>query len=304
MLIWAIPILVFVTVLALGGAVGAAVSRRGTPSAARLASLTRSMSPKGQGVVPGKAPDSSLVRAVHKLGSSVSASNKLREGLARAGFYQDIASTVYLGIKLSLLIVGLAAIPAVIALTELPTLVAVSAAVTVTAVLFFAPNVLVWMRQQQRTTQVRRHLPDAVDLLEVCVSSGMGIDAAWNSVSDEIRNVCPVLADEMTLTNLEIHLGAQRTTAMRNMARRAGADELMSLVALLAQAERFGTSVKDALREFAASMRDSRSQRAEETAEKMAVKLLFPLVLCIFPVMLIVLVGPAGIRLAQVISGG
>ncbi len=303
MLIWAIPILVFVTVLALGGAVGAAMGRRGTPSAARLANLSRSMSPHGPGVVPGKAPDSSLIRAVHKLGSSVSASNRLREALARAGFYQDIASTVYLGIKLSLLIVGLAAIPAVIALTAVPPLVAIPAAVTGAGVLFFAPNVVVWMRQQQRTTQVRRHLPDAVDLLEVCVSSGMGIDAAWNSVSDEIRNVCPVLADEMTLTNLEIHLGAQRTTAMRNMARRAGADELMSLVALLAQAERFGTSVKDALREFASSMRDTRSQRAEESAEKMAVKLLFPLVLCIFPVMLIVLVGPAAIRLARVISG-
>jgi tight adherence protein C len=293
-----------VTVLALGVAVATALGRRGTPSASRLANPTRSLSPQEEGVVPGKAPDSSLVRAVHRLGSSVSASTRLREALARAGFYQDIASTVYLGIKLSLLIVAVAAIPAVIVLTDVPPLVTIPLAVTGAGLLFFAPNVVVMLRQRQRTSEVRRHLPDAVDLLEVCVSSGMGIDAAWNSVSDEIRNVCAVLADEMTLTNLEIHLGAQRTTAMRNMAKRAGAEELMSLVALLAQAERFGTSVKDALREFASSMRDSRSQRAEESAEKMPVKLLFPLVLFIFPVMLIVLVGPAGIRLAEVISGG
>ncbi len=304
MLTWAIPILVFVAVLALGGALAAALGRRGTPSAERLADPTRSLTAQDREAASGGTRDSSLVRAVHRLGSAVSASTKLRETLARAGFYQDVASTVYLGLKLSLLIVALAAVPAVIVLTDVPPLVTIPAAVTAAAALFFVPNVVVMVRQRQRTMQVRRHLPDAVDLLEVCVSSGMGMDAAWNNVSDEIRNVCAVLADEMTLTSLEIHLGAQRTTAMRNMAKRAGADELMSLVALLAQAERFGTSVKDALREFAGSMRETRSQRAEESAEKMPVKLLFPLVLCIFPVMLIVLVGPAGITLARVISGG
>jgi tight adherence protein C len=298
MLTWAIPVLVFISVITLGGAVVALMSRRGAPTAERLADST---------VVAGEAPqqrESKIAGALHRLGSAVSASTKLKETLARAGYYQEMATTIFLGIKLSLLFVALAAIPAIVLITKVPPLVAIPAVVTFGVALFFTPNLIVAMKQRRRTVEVRRHLPDAVDLLEVCVSAGMGMDSAWNSVSDEIRNVCPVLSDEMTLTSLEIHLGAQRTTAMRNMAKRAGADELMSLVALLAQAERFGTSVKDALREFASSMRDMRSQRAEEAAEKMPVKLLFPLVLCIFPVMLIVLVGPAGITLARVISGG
>jgi len=136
-----------------------------------------------------------------------------------------------------------------------------------------------------------------VDLLEICVSAGMGLDTAWNSVADEIRSVSSVLGDEMALTMLEMQLGAPRTGAMRNMAERTGAQELASLVALLVQSDRFGTSIAEALRTFATSMRHSRSQRAEEAAEKTAVKLLFPLVFCIFPVMLIVTVGPSSITL-------
>jgi tight adherence protein C len=121
-------------------------------------------------------------------------------------------------------------------------------------------------------------------------------------VTDEIRSVSNVIADEMALTMLETQLGAPRTMAMRHMAERTGAKELASLVALLVQTDRFGTSIADALRTFAASMRNDRSQRAEEAAEKAAVKLLIPLVFCIFPVMLIVTVGPAAIRLYEVFS--
>jgi tight adherence protein C len=129
----------------------------------------------------------------------------------------------------------------------------------------------------------------------------MGLDMAWNHVCDEIRSVSHVLSDEMALTVLEINLGAPRTVAMRHMAERTGAEELASLVALLVQSDRFGTSVADSLRTFAVGMREQRSQRAEEQAEKTAVKLLFPLVFFIFPVMLIVMVGPAGITLYRII---
>src|SRR5581483_2241142 len=105
--------------------------------------------------------------------------------------------------------------------------------------------------------------------------------------------VSPVLADEMALTNLEIHLGAARADAMRAMASRTGAEELSSLVAILVQSERFGTSIIEALRIFAMSMRENRSMHSQEEAEKMAVKLIFPMVLFIFPAMLMVLAGPA-----------
>ena len=144
------------------------------------------------------------------------------------------------------------------------------------------------------------HLPDALDLLEICISAGMGLDTAWNAVADEVRHVCPTLADEMALANLEMHLGAPRAVALRHMAERTTCEDLSSLVAIMVQSERFGTSIASALQTFAASMRQVRSQRAEEKAEKMAVKLIVPMVAFIFPAVMIVLAGPAGITLSRI----
>jgi tight adherence protein C len=172
----------------------------------------------------------------------------------------------------------------------------------VAALFFFLPNLYIARRLGQRRLEVKRHMPDAIDLLEICVSSGMGLDQAWNSVGDEIRIVSPVLADEMALANLELQLGATRAEALRHMADRTGAEEFSSLVAMLVQSERFGTSISEALSVFAKTMRETRSQRAEESAEKMAVKLLFPLVLCIFPVMLIVMAGPAVLTIMDIMG--
>jgi hypothetical protein len=153
--------------------------------------------------------------------------------------------------------------------------------------------------RDRRRKNIRRHLPDAVDLIEICVSAGLGLDQSWNSVAEEIRRVCPTLADEMELTNLEISLGASRAVAMRHMAERTGAEDISSLVALLVQSERFGASIVDALRTFATTMRETWSRRAEEGAEQMAVKMLFPMVLFIFPALLIVMVGPAVLGFIQ-----
>src|SRR5690606_2953714 len=114
--------------------------------------------------------------------------------------------------------------------------------------------------------------------------------------------VCPLLADEMALTNLEIHLGEERGTAIRHMAERTGADDLSSLVATLVQSERFGTSVAEALIVFAKNLRELRSMRAEEEAEKLAVKMLFPMMFFIFPVEIIIAVGPAAIALTKMLG--
>ena len=168
--------------------------------------------------------------------------------------------------------------------------------------MFFVPNVVVYRRRLARRNEIRHHLPDVLDLLQICVTSGMGLDMAWNAVSDEIRGVCPILADEMALTNLELHLGSPRSVAMRRMADRTGAAEISSLVAVLLQSERFGTSISDALRVYATSMREKRSQQAAENAEKMAVKLLFPMVMFIFPSILVVTVGPASVTIAEMMS--
>src|SRR5947207_496699 len=130
--------------------------------------------------------------------------------------------------------------------------------VMIAGALFFVPNIFLDIQRKKRREEVRRHLPDAVDLLEVSISAGMGLDQAWNAVTSEMNSVCSTLADEMALTNLEIHLGASRASAMRHLAERSGADELSSLVAVIVQSERFGTSMTDAMRNFAGTMREAR----------------------------------------------
>ena len=230
--------------------------------------------------------------------------------MAQAGYYGRSASTSYIGSKVILLVLGIATSAVLLFSTEVsphvnwPLHIKLLLVVVGGAVPFFLPNLVVELARQKRHREVRRCLPDAIDLLEICVSSGMGLDMAWNLITGEIRGVGPTLADEMALTNLEMHLGASRVDALKDMAERTGCDEVSSFATLLVQSERFGTSIADALRIFASSMREERSMRAQEAAEKTAVKLLFPMVCFIFPAMLVVLVGPAAVKLAEVISGG
>ncbi len=171
------------------------------------------------------------------------------------------------------------------------------------AVMFFIPNLVVIYQKKKRQEEVQHHLPDVVDLLEISVSSGVGLDMAWNLVADEIDEVSPVLGTAMDMSNFEMHLGASRTEALRNMSVRTGAEQLSSLAAILVQSERFGTSMAIALREFARSMREERRLNAEEKAEKMAVKLIGPMVLFIFPTIIIVMVGPAIVNIAEFFTG-
>lgn len=291
------PVLVFLAIAAVGSALVAMTAGRRKSLEPRLKSL------QGGEAVLG-ASDQGLARVASRLGGAMTqgkTSGSLKEQLARAGYYSESAAVTYLGTKFLMLMLGVAGmLVAMVAVPFLKSTMGIYLLVTVSAVMFFVPNMVVATRRNKRRAEVRSYLPDAVDLLEICVSAGMGLDMAWNHVCDEIRSVSPVLADEMALTVLEINLGAPRTSAMRHMAERTGAEELASLVALLVQSDRFGTSVADSLRTFAVGMREQRSQRAEEQAEKTAVKLLFPLVLCIFPVMLIVMVGPAGITLYDI----
>ncbi|MCH8153023.1 MAG: type II secretion system F family protein [Planctomycetes bacterium] len=293
-----VPILIFVAVVAVGSAVTAAVIGRSKAIQMRL-----HLNDSASAVEP-SASGNGLARMLGRLAAAFSfgSTSRLKEELANAGYYGDAAAQTYIGLKLLLLLLGLAATGLALIPLELALLIKINIAVFVAVALFFVPNLVARARRNKRRSEAREFLPDAVDLLEVSVSAGMGLDMAWNSVSDEVRRVSPVLADEMALTNLEIQLGASRTDAMRHMAERTGADKLSSLVVLLVQAERFGTSVAEALRLFANTMRNTRSERAEEAAEKMAVKLLFPLVLFIFPVMLIVMAGPAGITLVRVLG--
>lgn len=234
-----------------------------------------------------------LLEKIGNVSSHGRTSTNLWEELFRAGYYSKAAPAIYTGIKMFLFVLGLGCT----ALLVLPMERHFTTKITMIFIggvfLFFIPNLFLRMRLRKRHDEIAHHLPEAVDLLEICVSSGIGLGMAWNIVADEIQNVSPTLSGAMTLTNFEIHLGVSRIDAMRHMADRTGVNQLSSLAATLVQTERFGTSISSALKEFATSMREERFFAIEEKAEKMAVKLIIPMVLFIFPSVLITVAGPA-----------
>lgn len=166
---------------------------------------------------------------------------------------------------------------------------------------YFLPNVLLGRKISLRKREIFESFPDAIDLMTVCVEAGLGLDAALARVGEEMHLTSPTLAEELHLVNLELRAGSTRERALRNLALRTGVEEVDMLVAMLVQADRFGTSVADSLRVHSESLRTKRRQRAEEAAAKIPVKLLFPLIFCIFPSMLLVLLGPAFISIYRVL---
>ncbi|MBA5639924.1 type II secretion system F family protein [Duganella sp. LX20W] len=173
---------------------------------------------------------------------------------------------------------------------------------------YYLPNLLLTQRIQSRQRDIFNSFPDALDLMTVCVEAGLGMDAALGRVANEIGLKSPLLADELNLVTLELRAGNTKERALRNLALRTGVEDVDALVAMLVQAERFGTSVADSLRIQSEQLRTKRRQRAEEMAAKIALKLLFPLIFFIFPSLLVVLMGPAFIQIYRVllpgISGG
>ena len=169
---------------------------------------------------------------------------------------------------------------------------------------FYAPNLWLSLRTSRRRDAFLRGFPDALDLLVVCAEAGMGLDAAIRRVGDEMRLSNKVLSDELGLLSLEMRAGKERRDAMRSLADRVGLDEVNSWVTLLIQTDKFGTGIAQALRVHSDSMRTRRSQRVEELAAKLPVKLLFPTILCIFPSLFLVIMGPGLIRIWRIWSRG
>jgi tight adherence protein C len=165
---------------------------------------------------------------------------------------------------------------------------------------YYLPDVYLAMRTQRRSTEMQQGLPDMLDLLVICIESGLGVDAAMNRISRELARTSPALAEEFYLAALEIRAGAGRLLALKNMALRVHLEDFYSLVAMLVQSDKFGTSLGDALRVQAEAIRLRRTQRAEELAAKIPVKMLFPLIFFIFPSMMIVILGPALMSLSGV----
>ena len=141
--------------------------------------------------------------------------------------------------------------------------------------------------------------PDALDLLRLCVQAGLGLDAAIERVGREMRHARPILSEEFALTGLALRAGSSRAEALRNLSQRVGLKDIDALVAMLIQADRFGTSVSESLAVYAESLRIQRRLRAEEAAAKLPVKLLIPLIFCVFPSLLTVLLGPVVVTLAR-----
>ena len=235
--------------------------------------------------------------------SNVEETRATRRLLVTAGYRSRKAPVFFIGSKLLLavaLVILFAMIP--VKLLGFPsTITLLFYYVCFAACGYYAPSAWLKRRITVRQDSLQRAIPDSLDLMVVCVEAGLGLDQAIGRVGQEIMQAHPVLGEELNILSQELRTGVQRQTALRNLAHRTDLEEVRNLVALLVQTDRFGTSIGQALRVHADSMRTTRRLRAEELAAKLPVKLLFPLIFFIFPSMFIVTIGPACIRMVRVL---
>lgn len=227
----------------------------------------------------------------------------LRMKLTQAGYRKRSAVLFFFGYK----VFFAAVLPALFIIFKLFMMAAIqSVSIITVAVLlallgFYLPNLWLKMKADVRQEKILVGFPDALDLMVVCVEAGLGLDAAINRVGEEMKVSNALLSEEFRLLGLELRAGKTRRDALRNLGLRTGLEEVKSLMTLLIQTDRFGTSIAQALRVHSDSMRTKRYQRAEEMAAKLPVKLVFPLILFIFPALFVVIVGPAAIKIFRVL---
>jgi tight adherence protein C len=247
-----------------------------------------------------------LKGVLQAFGETVQERNKntaaVRQRLIQAGYPNAAAVPMYLGLRV--------AVPALMGMGAallLPTL-GFSAVKTLLMSMYFGsmgyllPSIMVGRRVKKRQKEMQKALPDALDMLVVSVEAGLGLNQAMVRVSEEIYRISPVLSEQLALVNLEIRAGTTRPEALRNLAERTGLQDISSLVGMLIQTDRFGTSVAQALRVHSETMRTKRRQRAEEAAAKTTIKMIFPLVFCIFPALFVVILGPALIQIYKALA--
>lgn len=223
-----------------------------------------------------------------------------RQKFIHAGIRHSKAPHIFFGLKT--LLPFLFAVPVFFLLRGAPNI----SGLKLLAAVFWAglvgsylPNIVLHFIARNRKREIFDNFPDAADLMLVCVEAGLGLDAALTRVAEELLDKSPTLAEELQLVNLEIRAGSTREKALRNLALRTGVEELNSFATMLIQADKFGTSVGDSLRVFSEDLRHKRQIRAEEHAAKVPTKMLFPLVLFIFPSIIMVVVGPAIIQIVR-----
>jgi tight adherence protein C len=220
----------------------------------------------------------------------------LRLRLVQAGYRRDEALTIFFGIRIvfALCLFLLFSTPLIVK----PNMILALGGL---ALGYILPGMVLARLAKRRIHRIRLSLADALDLMVVSVEAGLGLDQALQRVGQELAFAYPDLSDELRLVNLELRAGKARAEALRNLADRSGVDDLNSLVTMLIQTDKFGTSVAQALRVYSETLRTKRRQRAEEAAAKTGVKMVFPLVFCIFPAIWVVTIGPAAIKFILVL---
>jgi tight adherence protein C len=237
-----------------------------------------------------------LKRLGEKAPRSAKELGSLRLRLVQAGFRRDEALTTFFGIRIFFALMLFMLFSTSIVLRPNLTL-----ALGALGLGYILPGMGLARLAKRRSHRIRLSLADMLDLLVVSVEAGLGLDAALTRVGQELAFAYPELADELRLINLELRAGKPRAEALRNLADRTGVDDLSSLVTMLIQTDKFGTSVAQSLRVYSETLRTKRRQRAEEAAAKTGVKMVFPLVICIFPAIWVVTIGPAAIRFVTVL---
>jgi tight adherence protein C len=242
----------------------------------------------------------SLIGIFKRIGEKVPRSPKemgpLRLRLVQAGYRREEAITIFFGIRV-LFALGLFMFFSTSIIAR-PNMTMALAGLGAGYVL---PGMVLARLAKRRAHKIRLSLADALDLLVVSVEAGLGLDQAMSRVAAELNFAYPQLSEELKLINLELRAGKPRAEALRNLADRTGVDDLSSLVTMLIQTDKFGTSVAQSLRVYSETLRTKRRQRAEEAAAKTGVKMVFPLVFCIFPAIWVVTIGPAAIRFMTVL---
>lgn len=228
--------------------------------------------------------------------------SSLRLNFLHAGIRSPDARLIYFAAKTLLpLAFATLAYVSLRGLNEVGTLTLVFYMLTAALIGCYLPNFVMFLSIRARKREIFENFPDAADLMLVCVEAGLGLDAGVTRVADEIRRKSDALADELHLTNLEIRAGGTREKALRNLALRTGVEEVRTFATMLTQADKFGTSIADSLRVFSDDLRHKRQIRAEESAAKVPTKMLFPLVVCIFPAIIMVILGPAVIQIIRTV---
>lgn len=300
-----IPLLVFAGIVAGIWGLLSMISNRNSQALDRLSRLSRPQS-LAEIEDPTKAGNKSKFQGLADAVKSVSKplmpqteleQNALKNKLANAGFRSDAAPMVYSGIRIVCLAIFFLISLAIFVPGRPLGWKVLQGVVIMTGIGFYLPSMILWYLRTKRQQEIFLTLPDALDLMVVCVESGLGLDAAMRKVCDEMGKHAKIITEEFSLANFQLQMGRPRREVLHDLGVRTGVDDVKSLAAILIQADRFGSSIAQALRVQSDSMRTRRKQLAEEKAAKTAVQLLFPLILFIFPGIFVVLVGPAAINI-------